>query len=63
MGPFRVDKFIEGISECISLLGYQSDEKVSFFTRETSLRPVFSLQGIANIFGIAIQLHFLQMEN
>lgn len=53
-GPFRVDKFIEGISECISLLGYQSDEKVSFFTREASLRPVFSLQGIANIFGLAI---------
>lgn len=53
-GPFRVDKFIEGISECISLLGYQSDEKVGFFTREASLRPVFSLQGIANIFGLAI---------
>ena len=53
-GPFRVDKFIEGISECISLLGYKSDETVSFFTREASLRPVFSLQGIANIFGLAI---------
>lgn len=53
-GAFSIDKFIEGISECISLLGYQSDEIVSFFTREASLRSVFSLQGIANIFGLAI---------
>ena len=53
-GAFSIDKFIEGISECISLLGYQSDGKVSFFTREASLRPVFSFQGIANIFGLAI---------
>ena len=53
-GTFDISKFIEGISECISLLGYQSDEKVSFFTREASLRTVFSLQGIANIFGLVI---------
>lgn len=53
-GGFEIGKFLKGISECISLLGYQSDDAVNFLTEEATKKSVFSFQGISNVFGLAI---------
>lgn len=55
-GEFDINAVLEGVSECLSLMGYQSDKHVNFFTSDETLRSVFSLQGIANLFGLVLIL-------
>lgn len=57
--PLDINAILSGISECLSLLGYQSDGHVNFFTSDGTLRSVFSLQGVANLFGILMIVGFV----
>lgn len=51
-GEFSFTNIMKGIFEYLSLFGYQFDNHIWLLSRETSNISCFSLQGIANLFGI-----------
>lgn len=58
-GPFRINNLLDGISDCLMLLGYQNDEHLNWLMHDEMSRSVFSLQGIANLFGLALITYFI----
>ena len=51
-GEFSFTNIMKGIFEYLSLFGYQFDNHIWLLSRETSNISCFSLQGVANLFGI-----------
>lgn len=52
--PFNLTNVFDGMSDCFALLGYQNDEHLNWLMNGRMSRSVFSLQGIANLFGIVL---------
>lgn len=51
-GPLSFDNLTAGIFDYLSLFGYQYDEIMMMWTQQKAPISVFSLQGIASLFGI-----------
>lgn len=51
-GEFSFTNIMKGIFEYLSQFGYQFDNHIWLLSRETSNISCFSIQGIANLFGI-----------
>lgn len=58
-GPFNITNIFDGISDCLALLGYQNDQHLNFLMNGRMSRTVFSLQGVANIFGLCLIAYFV----
>lgn len=56
---FNITKIFDGISDCLALLGYQNDEHLNWLMQGKMSRSIFSLQGIANLFGILLICYFM----
>lgn len=55
-GELDFYEFFSGLSEYLSQFGYQWDQHIWLLSREKSVINCFSLQGIANLVGIAMAL-------